>query len=164
MNGVGTIGASLGLAAAAAAAETAFPPVASAPTFLCFFFGGSCCRSQGSAPPPPVVGWSTALVVAPPNDTFRLPLPPPLGSGAGGGGSAPVAPGACKKTHLFSQLSLCLSRACLGKIIIFIYKWLRKNVLLPVRRISSKSPAETCVFFSAFRMFVPSLSRQIFGF
>jgi len=153
LNGVGTIGASLGLAAAAAAAETAFPPVASAPTFLCFFFGGSCCRSQGSAPPP-VVGWSTALVVAPPNDTFRLPLPPPLGSGAGGGGSAPVAPGACKKTHLFSQLSLCLSRACLGKMIIFIYKWRKRYAfsrLVLLEEVSSVGVRDGCLCALRFR-------------
>ena len=33
----------------------------------------------------------------------------------------------CEKRHLFlSVLSLCLSRACLGKMIMFIYKWLNK--------------------------------------
>ena len=28
----------------------------------------------------------------------------------------------------FSQLFLCLSRACLGKKIVFIYKWLKRGV------------------------------------
>jgi hypothetical protein len=38
-----------------------------------------------------------------------------------------------KQTRLLC-VSLCLSRACLGKIIIFIYKWLlKKTVLLPSR-------------------------------
>jgi len=29
---------------------------------------------------------------------------------------------------LFLEFSLCLSRACLGTIIVFIYKWLKKTV------------------------------------
>jgi hypothetical protein len=32
-----------------------------------------------------------------------------------------------RKTPLFSQLSLCLSRACLGKMIVFICKWLKRR-------------------------------------
>jgi hypothetical protein len=32
----------------------------------------------------------------------------------------------CDK-RLFSQLSLCLSRACLGKKIVYIYTWLKKT-------------------------------------
>ena len=41
-----------------------------------------------------------------------------------------------KKTPLFSQLFLCLSRACLGKIIAFLYKLLEK------RRVSRACRAE----------------------
>jgi hypothetical protein len=31
-----------------------------------------------------------------------------------------------RTTPLFSRLFLCLSRACLGKMIVFIYKWRKK--------------------------------------
>jgi hypothetical protein len=31
----------------------------------------------------------------------------------------------CEKTASFFEFSLCLSRACLGKMIVFIYKWLK---------------------------------------
>ena len=37
------------------------------------------------------------------------------------------------KTFLFFEFSLCLSRACLGKKIVFIYKWLKKYVFLTRR-------------------------------
>jgi hypothetical protein len=33
-----------------------------------------------------------------------------------------------RKTASFFEFSLCLSRACLGKMIAFIYKWLKKSV------------------------------------
>jgi hypothetical protein len=33
-----------------------------------------------------------------------------------------------RKTSFF-EFSLCLSRACLGKMIVFIYKWLQKAVV-----------------------------------
>ena len=39
--------------------------------------------------------------------------------------------GGCNKTVFFRVVSPCLSRACLGKIIIFIHTWLKKTVLLP---------------------------------
>eukprot|EP01046_Picozoa_sp_COSAG06_P026451 COSAG06_NODE_2275_length_7194_cov_10.705144_4_plen_92_part_00 len=32
------------------------------------------------------------------------------------------------KTASFFEFSLCLSRACLGKMIVFIYKWLKNAV------------------------------------
>ena len=35
------------------------------------------------------------------------------------------------RTRSFFEFSLCLSRACLGKIIIYINEWLRKIVFLP---------------------------------
>ena len=35
-----------------------------------------------------------------------------------------------RKTPLFSQLFLCLSRACLGKMFVFMYKW-RKQWRFP---------------------------------
>jgi hypothetical protein len=34
----------------------------------------------------------------------------------------------CEKRHLFFEFSLCLSRACLGKMIAVIYKWLKNAV------------------------------------
>jgi hypothetical protein len=37
---------------------------------------------------------------------------------------------ACRKRH-FCEFSLCLSRACLGKKMTFIYKWRKKPVFLP---------------------------------
>jgi hypothetical protein len=40
-------------------------------------------------------------------------------------GRAQAKPG-LRKTPLFFEFSLCLSRACLGKMSVFIYKW-RKN-------------------------------------
>jgi hypothetical protein len=33
-----------------------------------------------------------------------------------------------RKTASFFEVSLCLSRACLGKMIVFIYKWLKNAV------------------------------------
>ena len=33
-----------------------------------------------------------------------------------------------KTAHLFFEFSLCLSRACIGKMIVFIYKWLKNAV------------------------------------
>ena len=33
---------------------------------------------------------------------------------------------ACEKRHSFFEFSLCLSRACLGKMFSFIYKWRKK--------------------------------------
>ena len=34
----------------------------------------------------------------------------------------------CEKRHVVFEFSLCLSRACLGKMIVFIYKWLKNAV------------------------------------
>ena len=39
----------------------------------------------------------------------------------------------CAKRHSFLEFSLCLSRACLGKIIVFIHKWRKNGVFLPVQ-------------------------------
>jgi hypothetical protein len=36
-----------------------------------------------------------------------------------------------EKTPFFFEFSLCLSRACLGKIMLFIYKWLKSAVFSP---------------------------------
>jgi hypothetical protein len=33
-----------------------------------------------------------------------------------------------RKTPLFFEFSLCLSRACLGKMFLFVYKWLKSGV------------------------------------
>ena len=47
--------------------------------------------------------------------------------------NAPSLPFKNRWSPRFSVLSLCLSRACLGKmIIIFVYKWLKKTVFLPL--------------------------------
>eukprot|EP01046_Picozoa_sp_COSAG06_P069038 COSAG06_NODE_18640_length_876_cov_1.021879_1_plen_68_part_10 len=35
---------------------------------------------------------------------------------------------AVRKTASFFEFSLCMSRACLGKMIVFIYKWLKNAV------------------------------------
>ena len=40
------------------------------------------------------------------------------------------------------MLSLCLSRACLGKIIIFMYEWLKKTVFSPALSSSIASPTK----------------------
>jgi hypothetical protein len=37
-----------------------------------------------------------------------------------------------EKTPFYFEFSLCLSRACLGKIIVFAYKWLKNGVFVPV--------------------------------
>ena len=39
-----------------------------------------------------------------------------------------LAMAAVGKTASFFEFSLCLSRACLGKMIVFIYKWLKNAV------------------------------------
>jgi hypothetical protein len=44
-----------------------------------------------------------------------------------------------RKTASFFEFSLCLSRACLGKMFVFIYKWL-KNAVLRSTRPSLHSP------------------------
>ena len=36
-----------------------------------------------------------------------------------------------RKRHSVFEFSLCLSRACLGKMIIFLHKWLKETVFLP---------------------------------
>jgi hypothetical protein len=38
---------------------------------------------------------------------------------------------AVRKTASFFEFSLCLSRACLGKMIVLIYKWLKNAVFFP---------------------------------
>jgi hypothetical protein len=66
----------------------------------------------------------------------------------------------------FWEFSLCLSRACLGKTIAFIYKWRKKRRFLTCT-LTRLQKTETKSSFS-FALFqcthVPSLSRQIFGF
>jgi hypothetical protein len=87
-----------------------------------------------------------------------------------------------KNGGLFVSFPLCLSRACLVKMFVFMYKWLKKTVLthrahprkrlvLTGRRRGQRHSravvrADRCVvalrknatLFSTFRMFVPSLS------
>jgi len=43
-------------------------------------------------------------------------------------GKRATSAAAVRKTPSFFEFSLCLSRACLGKMIVFIYKWLKKVV------------------------------------
>jgi hypothetical protein len=43
----------------------------------------------------------------------------------------------CDKTASFFEFSLCLSRACLGKMFVFIYKWRKKTVLSPSAALSN---------------------------
>jgi hypothetical protein len=70
------------------------------------------------------------------------------------------------KNGIFFQFSLCLSRACLGKIIVFIYKWLKKwhfsQSMMIMWRVTKekkyRDAAWSVPFLSAFPMFVPSLS------
>ena len=66
--------------------------------------------------------------------------------------------------------SLCWSRACLGKMFVFTYKWLKKTVFthrdhvhLTAHVIRApehvvRQPEKMVYFLSAFPMFVPSLS------
>jgi hypothetical protein len=42
--------------------------------------------------------------------------------------STSASPAAVRKTASFFEFSLCLSRACLGKMIVYIYKWLQNAV------------------------------------
>ena len=70
------------------------------------------------------------------------------------------------------EFSLCLSRACLGKMIVFIYKWYKNGVSDLGRcdqkisfdgrkpRENASSAYKTAPYLSAFPMFVPSLSWQ----
>ena len=49
------------------------------------------------------------------------------------------------KKRSFLEFSLCLSRACLGKIIISIYKWRKKPVFSPLRRCGRSSSGCICM-------------------
>jgi hypothetical protein len=79
------------------------------------------------------------------------------------------------------EFSLCLSRACLGKIMHFIYKWLKKCRFphqfvdsdkvcpVPLEELPRlEALVDACrnrkVSFPSFPMFVPTLSWQMFGF
>jgi hypothetical protein len=82
-------------------------------------------------------------------------------------------PQRCEKRHSFFEFSLCLSRACLGKIIVSVYKWLKMAVFrrqeaqlhpcVPVRLhadgVAGRRRVGSGLFLSAFpAMFAPSLS------
>jgi hypothetical protein len=88
-----------------------------------------------------------------------------------GGGAAPA------ETRPFLEFSLCLSRACLGKKMIFSIRWRKKDAVSYMRSASSvasvpelvkrtrsaqgtSSYKKTRLFLSALPMFVPSLSWQ----
>jgi hypothetical protein len=51
----------------------------------------------------------------------------PSSSAAAAAESTSASPAAVRKTASFFEFSLCLSRACLGKMIVYIYKWLQKR-------------------------------------
>ena len=93
--------------------------------------------------------------------------------------------GALRKTPLFFEFSLCLSRACLGKMMHFIYKWRKKwcffaplrwllregEELTPDKRGhhrqnltcgTERHKAGSCQF--SVSLFVPSLSWQTIAF
>jgi hypothetical protein len=89
----------------------------------------------------------------------------------------------CTKCALFFEFSLCLSRACLGKMIVFIYKLLKrgskctchicnlyiKTNILPRQARDKRRETTTQESLSAIRFpyvltFVPSLSWQIPAF
>jgi hypothetical protein len=85
------------------------------------------------------IGMECAADAPPPLDPGRKPHPHPatpsqnralwLYSKAGlFTSSKPTTDGAVGKTAFFLEFSLCLSRACLGKMIVFIYKWLKNAV------------------------------------
>ena len=87
-----------------------------------------------------------------------------------------------RENGTFFEFSLCLSRACLGKIMHFIYKWLKKCRFLTIMLVPATAPVAMGApathqelntvaivlypfparkrhsFLSAFPMFVPSLS------
>ena len=50
-------------------------------------------------------------------------------------------PETVRKTAFVLEFSLCLSRACLGKMFVFIYKWLKNAVL---RRLQKDSTSTHC--------------------
>jgi len=45
-----------------------------------------------------------------------------------------------RKTASFFEFSLCLSRACLDKMIVYIYKWLKNAVFRRDRRANASTP------------------------
>ena len=63
-----------------------------------------------------------------------------------------------QQNGLFLEFSLCLSRACLGKVIIFLYKWVKNTVFSPASNPSDQLPTahtarrnrKTPLFLSAF--------------
>ena len=71
----------------------------------------------------------------------------------------------CRNASFFECFSLCLSRACLGKMIILVYKWRKKTRFLTVALWREyRVPATNALFFSTFPMSVPSLSWSNYRF
>ena len=70
-----------------------------------------------------------------------------------------------EKRSPFCLFSLCLSRACLGKMFVFIHKWLKKTVFTH-RAANAHAPARTSSKFllSSFLVRVPSQSWQVIVF
>ena len=77
---------------------------------------------------------------------------------------------ACRNTSFF-EFSLCLSRACLGRNIAFIYKWLEKTVFSPLSRAlksnavaparAANVPAENAHLFLSFSYVRPDCLGQM---
>jgi hypothetical protein len=66
-----------------------------------------------------------------------------------------------RENGTFFEFSLCSSRACLGQMLIFIYKWRKKCrflAFLSFGNTSCTTKTHTPVCVSAFPVFVPSLS------
>jgi hypothetical protein len=84
------------------------------------------------------------------SSSFLSPSSSPLRSETDSEIAAAIA-AAVRKTASFFEFSLCLSRACFGKMIVFIYKWQRCG-----KQASLLQP----VSFA----FVPSLSWQIIAY
>ena len=61
----------------------------------------------------------------------------------GRGGARCSRPSTARKRHFF-ECSLCLSRACLGKIMHFIFKWLKKCRFLACRSSTVRHCQCTC--------------------
>jgi hypothetical protein len=60
-----------------------------------------------------------------------------------------------RKTASYFEFSLCLSRACLGKMIVFIYKWLKNAVFR-----SGRKKEERRWWLWVWRFVIGSLSRR----
>eukprot|EP01046_Picozoa_sp_COSAG06_P024130 COSAG06_NODE_1950_length_7997_cov_37.784882_8_plen_178_part_00 len=98
------------------------------PPFLPFFFSRHCLSRA-------CLGKSSFLFLELSKTTHGKPCDhccccrcPRVAEQAVGESRRPLCRLLVRKTASFFEVSLCLSRACLGKMIVFIYKWLKKAV------------------------------------